>query len=291
MRTRILLIAAAGLAVAGCRAPVSEAPAETRPRLGQMRTLILELSREAKAAKPGFMIVPQNGLELLTVGGQADSAPAEDYLAALDGVGQQGVFFKDLSDQGIRGFGVREEAARLRLISLLDIVQGRGLRVFVTDYVGSESQVENSRLQNKQKGYSSFRSKSRDLDLLPYPSAGEFLYLLNAQHFQQKEAYLGALRHADYGFLIIDAAYKGEEALTADEVRALKINPSGGARPVLAYLNIGKDGAGGWASYWEPAWQRDVKDRLRRIIDADFDGVYLGGVEAFLNFEEQAPGS
>lgn len=92
----------------------------------------------------------------------------------------------------------------------------------------------------------------------------------------------------------------------------LKKKPSGGDRPVLAYISVGeaetwrgyyKSGKGGknwntgktqgWGNnyavkYWDPEWKSIVKSRVRKALAQGYDGVYLDRVDTYENVK--APG-
>ncbi len=61
-------------------------PALQRDYRHEMRRFVQDLSAYAKAQKSNFVIIPQNGHELLL------NNPT-DYLEAIDGVGQESLFF------------------------------------------------------------------------------------------------------------------------------------------------------------------------------------------------------
>lgn len=91
-----------------------------------------------------------------------------------------------------------------------------------------------------------------------------------------------------------------------DEVRnptRLRSKPNGDRRAVLAYISVGeaetyrsymKKGSKrwltnreqGWAGnkvvkFWDPEWKDIVKSRVRKAIDAGYDGVYLDRVDTY----------
>jgi len=91
----------------------------------------------------------------------------------------------------------------------------------------------------------------------------------------------------------------------------LKRKPTGGDRPVLAYISIGeaetwrgyyksKGGKSwntgrtqGWSGnyavkYWDPEWKAIVKSRVRKALAEGYDGVYLDRVDTYENVK--APG-
>jgi cysteinyl-tRNA synthetase len=110
--------------------------------------------------------------------------------------------------------------------------------------------------------------------------------------------------------VLIDLFYNDLQ-LTAQEVQTLKTKANGAKRLVIAYMNIGS--AEKYRYYWQKNWRQyspkwlkkkypGYKDELyvefwnqewkdiiygndnsyaKRILNADFDGVYLDNVEAF----------
>ncbi|HPO14200.1 MAG TPA: right-handed parallel beta-helix repeat-containing protein, partial [Candidatus Hydrogenedentes bacterium] len=177
----------------------------------------------------------------------------------------------------------------------------------------------------------SFAADSRELDRIPaYPStpyqmnassisslgdAKNMLYLLNAEPFGGRTAYLNAIDATNYDVFIIDLFYD-ETALSTPEVTQLKSKANGGQRLLLAYMSIGEaedyryywqsswhPGTPGWLEeenpdwegnykvrYWDPGWQAIIfgsaNAYLDRILAAGFDGVYLDIIDAYEYFEE-----
>ena len=58
-----------------------------------MRTFVGEISTYAKDANPNFVVIPQNGIELVSVNGEEDGEPANMYLNHIDAVGQEDLFY------------------------------------------------------------------------------------------------------------------------------------------------------------------------------------------------------
>lgn len=52
-----------------------------------MKTFIKEISNYAKNINPDFLIIPQNGIELIYKDYDAESGLDQGYLNAIDGVG------------------------------------------------------------------------------------------------------------------------------------------------------------------------------------------------------------
>ncbi len=58
-----------------------------------MRTFIQDLSAYARANKPGFLIVSQDGLPDDNAHGDSTGTPDTAYFNAIDGVGQEEVYY------------------------------------------------------------------------------------------------------------------------------------------------------------------------------------------------------
>lgn len=250
---------------AGCSGsdPAEPEPAESRFRQ-DMRLFVQAISDYAKGIRPGFVIIPQNGQELVVDGGDPAGAVAAAYVAAIDGLGREDLFYGYDADDLPTPTAVSEEIA-----SVLDVARQRGKAVLVTDYVRTRARVDDSYARNAARGYISFAAPSRDLDLVPdYPAeprgssgadvtsleqARNFLYLLDTSRFEEKEQLLAALEATRYDVLILDAFFHGTEPLLAADVTRLQRKRDGGRRLVVAYMSIGE--AENYRFYWQSGWK------------------------------------
>ncbi len=293
-----------------------------------MRAFVQKISASARGARPGFIIIPQNGHELLSLSPDEAGPPAGDYLAAIDGVGREDLFYGYEDDDRATPADV---TAQIR--TYLDLARGAGKTVLVTDYCADPARVDDSYARNAAAGYVSFAADRRELDDIPiYPlepvNAGaddvlalsgvrNFVFVLSPESFASRGGYLAALRATRYDLLIIDLFYDGQP-LSADEVESLRSKVGGGRRLVVCYLSIGE--AEDYRYYWDPAWSvapppflagenpdfpGNFKVRywdeawqalivgagdayLNRVLEAGFDGVYLDIIDAFEYFEDLA---
>lgn len=120
----------------------------------------------------------------------------------------------------------------------------------------------------------------------------------------------------NYDLLIIDLFFNEQLAFTATEINQLKTKANGGKRLVISYMSIGEaenyryywqpdwssnkpswldkenpDWAGNYkVNYWNQDWQSIIygndNSYLKRILNADFDGVYLDIIDAFEFYEK-----
>jgi cysteinyl-tRNA synthetase len=290
-----------------------------------MRTLVIRLSRYARNVHPGFIVIPQNGIELVTLDGEPDSPLVENYLDAIDGVGQEDLNY---------GYDYDDEPtptdARDWLLPFLRRVYAVDKSVLAIDYCSTIVYMDDSYRTNENEGFISFAADHRELDNIPsYPftpyhensasvneltDARNFLYLINPQNFATTEDFVATLDATNYDMMVIDVSVN-DSRLTADQVERLQTKPDGSRRLVIAYLSIGEaenyrdywqtswntnppswiaDENPDWPGdfkvrYWDPEWQAILYGNddacLDRILEAGFDGMYLDIIDAFEYFE------
>lgn len=290
-----------------------------------MRDFVVRISETARSQTPDFIVIPQNGVELVTVGEDADAELAATYLAAIDGHGQEELFY---------GYNRDDKPTPAvetdYLLSYLRRSKQAGNCILVTDYCSRSEYVAGARSRCDAEGFVSFAAPSRELDVIPagapthenaqdivrLSDAQNFLYLLNCERFSSKAAFLDAVSATNYDLLVLDLFFEDDMAFTAAEVERLKQKANGGKRLVICYMSIGEaeDYCYYWQSewkrdkpawlarenpewqgnykvrYWDPAWQEIIcgagDSYLNRILAAGFDGVYLDIIDAFEYFEK-----
>ncbi|PID93691.1 MAG: hypothetical protein CSA95_06880 [Bacteroidetes bacterium] len=291
----------------------------------EMRQLVINISHYAKKRIPHFIVIPQNGVRLVSTELEPHGTPHIDYLSAIDGNGQEDLWY---------GFHHDDEETPAHetsyLQSFLTILTEGEKTILVTDYCSTPSKIERAYALNEEAGYLSFVATQRALNNIPHlPSpihrennmevstlsqAQNFLYLINPASFSSKEAFIHAITSTNYDLLIMDL-FLGEEAFTAQEIAQLRAKANGGKRLVLCYLSIGEaeeyryywkanwltsppawlgEENPNWPGnylvrYWDPKWQKILygsdQAYLDKIIKAHFDGVYLDLIDAFEYYE------
>ena len=156
-----------------------------------MRSFVQSISSYAKGTTSNFIIIAQNGHELLTENGEEIGPLATYYISAIDGVGREDLFYGYDEDNE-----ATPEFERDYMINFMDIAENKNIEVLTTDYCWTQSFVNDSYNQNDARGYISFAADHRELDNVPaYPAtphnvnafditalskAKNFLYLLDA---------------------------------------------------------------------------------------------------------------
>ncbi len=291
----------------------------------QMRRFVTDLSLHAKLCSPGFIVIPQNGQELITVDGDTDAELVKDYLRFIDGTGREDLFYGYDNDNTATPADERDY-----MLAHCDRCEQNGVEVLVIDYCSTHSKMDDSYQKGREHGFISFAAPERDLNVIPdYPQqpfrvndndihtlgdAKNFLYLINPENFASKQEFIDAVSKTDYDLLVMDCFFN-DELFTQNELEQLKQKANGGVRLVVSYMSIGEaedyryywqeewsknppewlerenpDWEGNYkVKYWQPEWQSVIfgsdSSYLDIILNSGFDGVYLDIIDAFEYFE------
>ena len=292
----------------------------------EMRDFVIDLSTYAKNQNSNFIIIPQNGQELVSDNGEGNGNPVIPYLQAINATGRESLFYGYYKDDQ-----ETPSEDKQHLLDLCIMCEQNNVEVLATDYCSTHRKMDNSYLVNSQNNFISFAADQRNLNNIPaYPAtiqnqnsnditniseAKNFLYLINGENFSTKQDFITAVSATNYDAIIMDL-YHNETAFTSAEIQVLKTKQNGGKRLVIAYMSIGEaedyryywntdwekdkpswlepenpEWAGNYkVRYWETTWQDIIfgnnSSYLKRIIDADFDGTYLDIIDGFEYFEE-----
>lgn len=292
----------------------------------EMRSFVGEISIYAKEVNSGFVIIPQNGIELVTLNGEEDGTAANMYLSNIDAVGQEDLFYGYNNDNQKSPANESDY-----LVSFLNIARNSGKAILVTDYCSDPSKMDDSYTLNNQRQYISFAAPDRELRVIPsYPpvprddndlditninQAANFLYLINPENFGSKQAFTDAVANTNYDVILMDSFFD-EQIWTAQEITALKTKANGGKRLVISYMSIGE--AEDYRYYWQPGfnsnppewlsgpnpdWPGNYKVKywldswkiiiygnneayLDKLLEAGFDGAYLDIIDGYEYFED-----
>ena len=295
----------------------------------EMRDFVMEISTYAKEKDKYFIVIPQNGQELITDSGEPDGVLQIDYINSFDATGRESAFY---------GYNDDDEATPNEesnfLIELCELCEDNGVEVLATDYCYTHSNMDDSYEQNNLLGFISFAAPERGLSVIPdYPSriynenlnditkiseAKNFLYLINPENYTNKEVFLTDIEATDYDLVLIDLFFN-DLVFTPIDIARLKIKNNGSQRLVICYMSIGeaedyryywqkewKVGEPIWLEkenpdwkgnykvrYWEEEWKSlilgDNSAYLDKIINLGFDGVYLDIIDGFEYFEDKYP--
>ena len=259
---------------------------EERDFRGDMRNFVQEISSYSRSADPGFIIIPQNGHQLLTADGLSSGTEEADYITAIDGIGREDLFYGYINDDAATPAEENTE-----MLGFMNLAESNNVEVLTTDYCSTPDKIDDSYSQNNTRSYISFAADSRNLDTIPdYPSApynvnsadatnlseaANFLYLLDPSGFSSKSGYLNAVDETDYDLLIIDLFYEDNEgnteALSSSDLAELKTKNNGSRRLLICYMSIGE--AEDYRYYWNSSWKAGSPEWLA-AENPDWAGNY-----------------
>lgn len=233
----------------------------------EMRNFVINISKSAKKTNPNFAIIPQNGIELVTKNGEENGELAMDYLDAIDGNGQEDLFYG--YDQDDKETSANDSNY---LISFLDISKKQGKTILAIDYCSTQAKMSNSTLLNSNKNYISFAADHRELNNVPtFPlkiknenagiitnlsEAQNFLHLINPEKFNTKNQFITAINTTNYDVLIMDLFFNDGITFSKSEIEQLKTKANGGKRMIIGYVSIGE--AENYRYYWNSTWNSNA---------------------------------
>jgi len=118
----------------------------------EMVDFVIQLAGYARARRPGFLIFPQNAAEL--------AADFPDYLATVDGIGQEEVYYGYPDDGDLSSPDFLSEVE-----PNLDLFVKAGKTVLATAYTTDPTQIDDQYARARARGYVPFATV-RDLDQL-----------------------------------------------------------------------------------------------------------------------------
>lgn len=276
----------------------------------KMQNFIVEIAQYARNENPNFIIIPQNGPELLYNNGNEDEGINNGFISHVNAFGMEELFYNG-----------GEESDMYRY----NLVKNAGIKVLVADYHTDNSTLYNSYSKSDAENWIAFPRSTENYDYKYIPTiihnensdnitnlnqAKNYLYLISTDNYSNKASFLAAIQATNYDAIIIDAFFD-ENLLTASDINSLKVKANGGQRLVIAYMNIGAaekyryywqsdwrkgkpnwlkkkyDGYDDeiWVEFWEQEWKDIIygnsESYTKKLIDAQFDGAYLDNVESF----------
>ena len=230
-----------------------------------MRDFVISISDTARQSNSSFIVIPQNG-QNVAWDDDDNAIPDSLFFNAIDGTGREDTFYGMNASYDIADGKKTPENLSLEIQEMCDVYKDAGLSVLSIDYTTNKtSYIEDSYSKNNQKGYISFASTQRKLNVIPsyepynknadditkLSEAKNFLYLINPEKYSSKEAFISALEQTDYDLFILDLFCAGE-MLSASDISHLKTKKNGGKRLLICYMSIGEAEDYRW--YWQESW-------------------------------------
>lgn len=144
--------------------------------------------------------------------------------------------------------------------------------------------------------------------------AQNIAFLLDTSLYQDKFSFIEDIRNSNFDIIVIPAFFN-HQPFDKEEINSLKFKKNGTQRQIIAVLNISEayedeyywksgwkignpdwlkrlsfvDKEGILVEYWAPEWKNVIAKYFKGIVDLDFDGVFLTGLENYHYFEQQTP--
>jgi len=282
----------------------------------KMQEFVINISKYARNFDSDFIIIPQNGPEL--VYNDLDNANGLNpiYINACSGLGNEEIFYNGSLDLNDYSLNILREAKT-------------SLKILNSDYLSYDYNIADDIKRNANEGFLCFPRCSTNYyynqipdsvinentnDITTLNDAQNYLYAIGINgEFPTKDSLINTLKNTNFDIILIDLFFNDIE-LTKKDVEQLKIKANGGKRLVISYMNIGS--AENYRYYWKDSWRlhhplwlkkpyegyedeiwvkfwkQDWQDIIlgndnsytKKIINASFDGVYLDNVEAYTTY-------
>lgn len=273
-----------------------------------MRQLVQAVSAYGRSLNPNFVIVAQNGLDLVTKPDPQDDTllfPARTYIRSINAVLQPNLI------KTLQSADPKEDpaitAARTQLAANAKTAKNLGVDVFNLEFATKATDIDSLYAASAKQGFTPFVAASPVLGHIPaYPrsafnanptslrdttQAKNFLYIAHSQGFGVTRDFVQAMSNTNHD-VIITNVFHGRVPLSKLEVERLKYKKLGARRLVLAEIDISS--AATYDYFWQPGWGqgapafinmafREDPDRYRTLYwDPAWQSVLIGGTASYI---------
>lgn len=288
----------------------------------EMRNFVIGISNSAKSKKANFFIIPQNGQELCE---SSNGVLETNYLDHIDAQAREDMYYGYNNDNEATPEEVSAEWERIldeinnyhKNVLTIDYCSSNDKMLDAYTKNNGKNYISFSANDRNLTTIPNFPiNHENNLNITQLSDAKNFLYLINGSNYSDKAGFMNAVKNTNYDVIIMDL-FQDELAFTASEINELKVKQNGASRLVICYMSIGEaedyryywnkkwkynkpswlgktnpDWAGNYkVCYWNKDWQNIIygneNSYLNKIIDANFDGVYLDIIDAFEYYENK----
>jgi cysteinyl-tRNA synthetase, unknown class len=254
----------------------------------QMRRFVERIATFARGQRPDFIVVVQNGLDLISkaeLGEESEAAPAQSYLRSIDGVLVEALNFGQTEIDKATPEDRREN--RLRLARM---ARDHGRKILVMDYAKRPETIRKAHRFNQKNRFVSFAANARGpaivalpryprdpfdenpLSVISLKDVMNFAYLGDSSALGREDEFAFALHQTNYDMVVVDP-FHGRRALGERAVETLKYKKLGARRLVLAHLDIAT--AASYLYYWQPSWNEAPPPWIAEPVPGDPDRYYV----------------
>ena len=145
--------------------------------------------------------------------------------------------------------------------------------------------------------------------------AQNILILTDDSKYTNKDEFVKELLNTNYDIIIIKPLFHNHERFSPNDIQKLHFKKNGSKRLLIAEMNISeaspyeyywqkdwKIGSPSWlkrlsfstkdsiiTQYWHDDWKKIISRHFKDIINENFDGVFITGIENHEYFEQQNP--
>lgn len=139
-----------------------------REAASRMIDFVAALAKHTREINPEFLIIPQNASNIIDALEDEDHKRRDAYLAAINAIACEDLFFTDGDSAENRGFAPNEEAIDVLVRDFLD----SDIPVMCVDYLSQKKKVQKFYEEAPQRGFLPYAAPSRDLNLMGPPFEG-----------------------------------------------------------------------------------------------------------------------
>ncbi|MBX7203341.1 MAG: endo alpha-1,4 polygalactosaminidase [Bacteroidia bacterium] len=278
----------------------------------KMQEFVIDISNYARSFDNDFIVIPQNGVELAFNQATTEDGINMPYMNAINGLGVEELFFNGKYSLDKERLDLLNQLKSSKKILVSEYVSANSdnFNAFKLNY---DQEFICFVRENSNYNYTLIPDSvpnENNKDIHELQQVENFLYLISTDNFASKTEMIQKISASNYDLIITDLFFN-DVAFSETEINQLKTKANGGKRIVLSYINIGsaekfryywKKGWGlhhplwlkkkyegyedeFWVKFWKKEWQDIIfgndNSYIKKIIDAEFDGIYLDNVEAY----------
>lgn len=143
-------------------------PKTEREAAARMIDFVVKLAAHTREINPEFLIIPQNGANIIDALEDEDHRRRDAYLAAISAIACEDLFFRGGEGAENRAFEPDQEAIDVLVRDFLD----SDVPVLCVDYVSQKKKIEKLYEEAPQRGFLPYAAPARELNLMGPPFEG-----------------------------------------------------------------------------------------------------------------------
>jgi cysteinyl-tRNA synthetase len=267
-----------------------------------IKYLVENISDYSHLYNKRFVVIVNDGYELLTKDAQKNGVVDLEYVSRINGMHINGLNYgPDSLNKAVT------DGDRNSINDWLKISKANMIPTFVTDYSNEPAKMLESYTNNLLKAYIPYVSVNTNNTEIPnYPDTvvnsnidsvfttlicRNFILIPNLSNYASKHDFIEVMKNKNYDMIIIDWNFNATSTWSKLELDSLKIKANGAKRMVLSYVSIGQ--AQNNRFYWEkrftdvpPLWLFDEDKKHKgyfniKYWDSDWQHFMYGTDDSY----------